>query len=107
MGRCVYKRRAQPQVVEMMSQNLVLLSLSLLLTEDPLCVRPIGWHVNRLPPLPCSRLTGLGVGISLDSASEAALSPPPLSHSFLGLQGSRERVECNGVLVVPPVFPGP
>lgn len=102
MGRCVYKRRAQPQVVEMMSQNLVLLSLSLLLTEDPLCVRPIGWHVNRLPPLPCSRLTGLGVGISLDSASEAALS-----HSFLGLQGSRERVECNGVLVVPPVFPGP
>lgn len=90
-----------------MSQNLVLISLSLLLTEDSLCVRPIGWHVSRPPPLPCSRMTGLGVGVSLDSVSEAALSPPPLSHSFLGLQGSRERVECNRVLVVPPVFPGP
>ena len=90
-----------------MSRNLVLISLSLLLTEDLLCVRPIGWHVSRPPPLPCSRMTGLGVGVSLDSVSEAALSPPPLSHSFLGLQGSRERVECNRVLVVPPVFPGP
>ena len=59
-----------------MSRNLVLISLSLLLTEDSLCVRPIGWHVSRPPPLPCSRMTGLGVGVSLDSVSEAALSPP-------------------------------
>ena len=61
------------------------------------------------PPTPDSLMTGLGVGVSLDSASDAALSSgtrTPTSHSFLGLQGSRERVEYDGALVTPQVLPG-
>lgn len=61
---------------EMMSRTLFSFSLSLCCLRTQGKSGLIGWYVNRPPPLPCSQITGLGVGVSLDSASEAALEPP-------------------------------